>query len=164
MNKKVIVLITIIFTGCSFPKMPQSTGEFRNIAATNSSLQTTRVTIKRSFESISTDLQAKVNNCFNYDSTWSRSEGGMVRGSFTEKYRTRIINNSKKLEIAIQAEPMGNRIGPTMPEGGFYRMVIDLNEVNNNTSNLVIYSARWEDVTNAITDWAKGLNTKCPIN
>ena len=163
MLKNLTLVLIVFIAGCSFPKMPQSTTEFIKMTASTDGLILTKTIINKPFSYASSKLKKNINNCFNYDSKWSRSQGGMTAGSFTQRYRARVTKKSTNyLEMALQSEPMGNRIGPKMPKGGFYMVVVRISKINNKKSLLKVYSSEWNAAKKEMVSWANGKKAKCP--
>jgi hypothetical protein len=71
------------------------------------------------------------------------------------------MTGKAKGEMVMQ---MDARASGKMPEGGYYNLLADVEEISSNKTRVTIYgsSVGYGDVFEAIFDWAKGKDGACP--
>ena len=159
-----LALVAALVAGCV--TMPQTREEFRGAVAKGALFMGTGTHMaKRDFESVSAVLKQQADECLNFNSTFSRQQGFAV-SSITEEYFARFDSvNQDKAELVIQYIPRFQRVGPGMPEGGFYWMVIDIERQTNGSTKLVYYGPSDDTKAyKAIRGWSDGEQVACPFS
>ena len=152
--------------GCvSFPPMPQNPDEFKEGVSTIKKGHVSSIEVNRSYEQVTSDLQKHAESCFNFTSTWTRVSGGVTRGGYKLDYNAKFIPvSTTRSRFTIQEVYRGTRIGPKMPEGGFYKVLAEMEKVSSTKTKVSFYSFGWLETVDVLKDWAEGGNTACPVN
>jgi hypothetical protein len=171
MRHLLLALAAAVLTSCAMPQpvnQPQNRDEFKAALANGARFMKveTHVT-NRPFDDAIKMLKTKTGECLNYRRTeTTRSVGtGLVTGTsaqdFSSTFRT---VNKAHAELTMQHNPLGTRIGPQMPKGGFYMMAVDFERASANTTRLTFYgpSMGWETTYDAIKKWSEGAAVGCP--
>jgi hypothetical protein len=166
MKKLALVLIGVASLSACV-SMPQTQDEFRKgVAAGAAFTRTSTHTVNRPFSTVTSSLKEKASQCLNFRDTWARRQGGLVTSSMTIEYNAsfRMVSSSRA-ELTIQHTPRGQRMGPQMPEGGFYWMVVDIDLLSTNITKLTFYGPSGNDkVYGAIKSWSNGTPQACPFS
>jgi hypothetical protein len=164
MRRVLLVLAVITMAGCV--TMPQTQDEFRTAVSGGAMFMTTKTYIARqNYDHVSTVLNARAEDCLNYRTTFTRQQG-FAASTMTDDYHARFNElGPSRAELIIQNTPRSRRVGPDMPEGGFYWMVIDIEGQADGTTMLRYYGTSGETKAyNAIKAWSDGEAAACPFS
>jgi hypothetical protein len=167
MHKLVFVLsVLALISGCASMD-PQTRDEYR--AAVDGgrpfSMKDSFVA-KRGFDEVVRTLRQKSDECFNVNIKTTRKQNGMTTMATTDEVRTVIrIVNSKRAELTMQTNPKGIIMLNKVPEGGFYRMAIDIDRLTASTTRLTYYGSSTDhgkERLAIIKQWSDGKQVGCP--
>ena len=146
--------------------MPQTQDEFRSAVSMGATFMTASTHIaNRDFDSVSAVLKEQAENCLNFNSTYTRREGFSTSSMTNEYYASHNVITPTRAELVIQYIPRFQRVGPDMPEGGFYWMVIDIEPHTDGTTKLMYYGTSGETKAySAIKSWSDGEDVACPFS
>jgi hypothetical protein len=171
MRYLLLALSAAVLVSCAMPqpvKQPQNREEFKAALAKGASFMKVQTYVaNRPFEEATKLLKTKTGECLNYRLTeTTRNVGtGLPTGASAHDYSAtfRTVNKTRA-ELTMQHHPLGPRIGPEMPKGGFYMMAVDFDRASANTTQLTIYgpSMGWGTTYDAIKKWSEGTAVKCP--
>jgi hypothetical protein len=165
-----LALSAAALTSCAIQpvKQPQNREEFKAALAKGASFTKVATYVaNRRFEDATKLLKTKTEECLNYRLTeTTRSAGtGLISGTSANDYTAtfRTVNKAHA-ELTMQHNPLGPRIGPEMPKGGFYFIAVDVDRTSANTTQLTFYgpSMAWDTTYDAIKKWSEGVAVGCP--
>lgn len=160
MKKIIFVFGMSCILGCVTP--PQTPQELR--AGVKRGAMMTKmehVDVKRTVNSVFRDIKRNADKCFNVAVTGSTpgTHGSLKQSS---KYRARSRMTGRKTgEMVMQMEA---RASGKMPKGGYYVLLADMAATSRSKTLVTVYgsSVGYDDVFQAIFDWAKGKKRACP--
>lgn len=121
---------------------------------------------KRGFDDVVRTLRQKSDECFNVNVRTTRKQNGMTTMDTTDEVRTVIrVVNSKHAELTMQTNPKGIIMLNKVPEGGFYRMAIDIDRLTAGTTRLTYYGSSTDHGKRrlaVIKQWSDGKPVGCP--
>ena len=164
MRWTIFPIAAVLLAGCV--TMPQTRDEFRGAVAKGALFMGTGTHhAVQDFDRVSAVLKQQADECLNFNSTYSRQQG-FAASTLTEEYYARFDHvNQDKAELVIQYIPRFQRVGPGMPEGGFYWMVIDIERQANGRAKLMYYGPSDDTKAyNAIRRWSDGEEVACPFS
>jgi hypothetical protein len=159
----------VLLVSCAIQpaKQPQNRDEFKAALAQGAAfMKVEKYVVNRPFEEATRLLKTKTEECLNYRLTeGTRSAAtGLITGQTVHDYTAtfRTVNRAHA-ELTMQHNPLGPRIGPEMPKGGFYMMAVDVDRASANTTLLTFYGrSTWDDTYDAIKKWSAGTAAGCP--
>jgi hypothetical protein len=167
MRKFALVLgISVLLSGCASMD-PQTRDEYRTAVDGGRpfSMKESFVT-KRGFDEVVRTLRQKSDECFNVNIKTTRKQDGMTTMATTDEVRTVIrVVNSKRAELTMQTNPKGIVMLNKVPEGGFYRMAIDIDRLTAGTTRLTYYGSSTDHGKRrlaVIKQWSDGKQAGCP--
>src|SRR5690349_16284754 len=128
MYKSAIAIIAATaVAGCA--QMPQTRTEFQEVVRSGASLSLTDTHVaKRSLDDTVRLLRPKLSECFDYNVSWSRTEGAAV-GMFKEKWQSSVRPiDRNRAEVTVQRTISGTV--QKQPEGGYYVVAVDLERID----------------------------------
>jgi hypothetical protein len=171
MRYLLLALAAAVLVSCALPQpvnQPRNREEFKTALAKGVPFQKVQTYIaNRPFEDATKLVKTKTGECLNYrltETTRSVATGLPTSASahdFTASFGT---VNKTRAELTMQHHPLGPRIGPEMPKGGFYMMAVDFDRASPNTTQLTFYgpSMGWDSTYDAIKKWSEGTAVGCP--
>jgi len=158
MRHLLFALFVVVLTSCAIQPVtqPQNREEFKAALAKGATFMKVETYVaKQRFEDATKLLKTKAEECLNYRLT----EG--TRSDYTATFRT---VNKAHAELTMQHNPLGPRMGPKTPKGGFYMMAVDVDRASENTTQLTFYgpSLGWDETYDAIKRWSEGAAVGCP--
>jgi hypothetical protein len=165
-----LALSAAVLASCSIQpvKQPQNREEFKAALAKGAPFMKVQTHVANGrFEDAAKLLKSKTEQCLNYRLTeTTRNVGtGLTTGVSAQDYAATFRNvNKAHAELTMQHHPLGPRIGPEMPKGGFYLMAVDVDRASANTVQLTFYgpSMGWDKTYDAIKQWSEGAAVGCP--
>jgi hypothetical protein len=165
-----LALSAVILTSCAIQpvKQPQNREELKAALAKGAAfMKVEKYVASGRFEDATRLLKAKTEECLNYRLTeTTRNTGtGLVTGAYAHQYTGSFRTaNKTHAELTMQHNPLGPRIGPEMPKGGFYILAVDVDRASANTIELTFYgpSMAWDKTYDAIKKWSEGVAAGCP--
>lgn len=167
----VVLVLTLVFSGCAVKPVPQSPEEFRQavLSERSGALFETYVS-ERSYPEVMKTLQRKVKECFNKKMVQKHC----IKRGFSEMcnefetlYNPTLIKNKEGTELYVQIDRTFNgkpyRAGNPPPKGSFLG-VFDIKPDKRNKTSVIAYSAaeKFTVTPNAVKHWIKGTNLGCP--
>ncbi len=160
MRKVVILVIGTLLAGCVTP--PQTPSELREGVKRGAMMsKTERQEVNRSFKTVFTDVKTNTDKCLNVTVIGSTpGTYGPVVESIPYHARSRMVGD-KAGETVLQHS---KRATGQMPEGGYFVMVMDIEETGPNKTAITIYgpSIGFQNIYDAVLAWAKGETRACP--
>src|SRR5258708_16498931 len=154
MRKVVILVIGTLLAGCVTP--PQTPSELREGVKRGAMMtKTERQEVNRSFKTVFTDVKTNTDKCLNVTVIGSTpGTYGPVVESIPYHARSRMVGD-KAGETVLQHS---KRATGQMPEGGYFVMVMDIEETGPNKTAITIYgpSIGFQNIYDAVLAWAKG--------
>jgi hypothetical protein len=121
---------------------------------------------KRGFDEVVKTLRQKSDECLNVNIKTTRKQDGMTTMATTDEVRTAVhVVNSKRAELTMRMNHKGIIMLNKMPEGGFYRMAIDIDRLTAGTTRLTYYGPSTDYGKRrlaVIKQWSDGRQTGCP--
>jgi len=170
MRSLVLAWSVLVLTSCSIQpvKQPQNREELKAALANGAAfMKVEKYVANGRFEEATRLLKTKTEECLNYRLTeTTRNVGtGLPTGVSAHDYAAtfRVVNKAHA-ELTLQHNPLGPRIGPEMPKGGFYMIAVDFDRASANTIQLTFYgpSMAWDKTYEAIKKWSEGMAVGCP--
>ena len=168
MRQLAIVLVVVaVLSGCA-GNNPQTREEFRKTRLDGVPLNMVDSHLaNRRFEDVVNALKQKSAECFNFDVTMRRTQGGITTMNATDEYRTTIrVVGPNFAELTTQFEMKKGQIAlQKMPDGGFYHRAVDIERVAPRTTKLTYYGPSLESGKKswaAIKQWSDGKAADCP--
>lgn len=170
MNKAFIIatmllLVSFPFQSHAFRQWPQTGDEFRNVVRSGKGrVKMETHMINRDFKRVLAFFSKKANSCLNVRVV-SRIRGRLNSATSTTIYTPKIKKTSSRTaDFTLQTRTTMKRIGPKMPKGGFYAMVVDFTAVPGNKTKVNIYgpSFGYKKIFKAVKAWAEGKDQSCP--
>lgn len=160
MRKVVILVFGTLLAGCVTP--PQTPSELREGVKRGAMMtKTERQEVNRSFKTVFTDVKTNTDKCLNVTVIGSTpGTYGPVVESIPYHARSRMVGD-KAGETVLQHS---KRATGQMPEGGYFVMVMDIEETGPNKTAITIYgpSIGFQNIYDAVLAWAKGETKACP--
>jgi hypothetical protein len=165
-----LTLFAAILASCAIQpvEQPKNREELKAAIAKGTAFMKVQTYVaNRRFEDAARLLKTKTEECLNYRLTEGTRNvaTGLPTGTTSHDYRAtfRTVNKARA-ELTMQHNPLGPRIGPKMPDGGFYIMAVDVDRASGNTTNLTFYgpSMGWDQTYAAIKKWSEGEAVGCP--
>jgi hypothetical protein len=164
MSKTGIVLMALAtLGGCA--EFPKSRPEFQQLVRSGASLsQTDSHVAKRSLDDVVRLLRPRLTDCFDYNVTWRRMEGGATVGASRERWQSslRAVDKSHA-EVTVQ-RLVGGAV-QKQPEGGIYVVAVDLDRLDAASTKLTFYgpstgfgNSTWD----SFKQWSEGKSAGCP--
>jgi hypothetical protein len=146
--------------------LPQSRGEFKTLAADHPKwYMASSYTASRRLEDVAATLQRRWDECFSVKRTTTRTQGGMTTMNYTESWHPRVKKVSNSLiELTLQETTQGMIMLNKIPEGGEYRVALDLERLPGNKTKLSWYSpdyAGWRAQWERNKKWSDGKDVAC---
>ena len=159
-----VMLVPVLLAGCN--NMPQTRGDFTTMAAEHKSWYIAEShTSNRRLEDVAATLQRKWNECYSVARTTTRTQGGMTASRYTDTMHPRSVKVSNSLvEMTLQVTTEGMVMLNKIPEGGEYRVALDLERQPGNKTKLTWYSpsvADWREVWERNKKWGDGKDVAC---
>jgi hypothetical protein len=121
---------------------------------------------KRGFDEVVKTLRQKSDECLNVNIKTTRKQDGMTTMATTDEVRTAVrVVNSKHAELTMRMNPKGIIMLNKVPEGGFYRMAIDIDRLTAGTTRLTYYGPSTDHGKRrlaVIKQWSDGKQAGCP--
>lgn len=121
---------------------------------------------KRGFDEVVRTLRHKSDECFNVNIKTTRKQDGVTTMATTDEVRTSVrVVNSKRAELTMRMNPKGIIMLNKVPEGGFYRMAIDIDRLTAGTTRLTYYGSSTDHGKRrlaVIKQWSDGKQAGCP--
>jgi hypothetical protein len=163
-------LAAVLLASCSIQPVnqPQNREEFKAALAKGARfMKVETYAANRPFDEAIKLVRAKAGDCLNYrlTETTRNVATGLPSSASAHDYRASFRTVGKtRAELTMQHHPLGPRIGPEMPKGGFYMMAVDFDRASANTTQLTFYgpSMAWESTYDAIKKWSEGTAVGCP--
>lgn len=160
----VLVLLAVYLGGCV--AQPQSPEEFRKVIADGHG-QKDSYTVNRPFDDVYRVFKEKGEPGFT-----QRFDNTLMSGYQTEHsvviFRCKVAAESGRAQLVIQKENIPRGVGPTMPQGGWYWLVADLEAQSDQETRVTTYglsgigSGRTSHALEAIKQWAQGNDVPAP--
>lgn len=158
--RKLLGSAVVVLTACVTP--PQTPEEVRQGVERGAALtQKQEYEIKRPFERVFKDVKAHADRCLNVTVTGSTpTPYGPMQESVRYRSRSNKLNGTKGVTLLQQDA----RATGKMPEEGYFVMVNDVDRVAARRTRLTMYgpSIGYDNVFEAIHDWARGRKRECP--
>lgn len=160
MRGMLLIALSALLAGCVTP--PQTSDEVREGVKGGAAMtKTERLEVNRPFKSVFADVKTNTDKCLNV-TLRSSTPGtyGPVGESVPYHARSRLISD-KAGETVLQHS---KRTTGQMPEGGYFVMVMDTEEIGPNKTGVAIYgpSIGFQNIYDAVLAWAKGEKKACP--
>jgi len=160
MRKVVVLVFGIMLAGCVTP--PQTPGEVREGVKRGAAMsKTERNEVSRPFKAVFADITTNTDKCLNVTVRGSTpGTYGPVVDSIPYHARSRMVGD-KAGETVFQHS---KRTTGQMPEGGYFVMVMDTEDIGPNKTSVTIYgpSIGFQNIYDAVLAWAKGEKKACP--
>jgi hypothetical protein len=163
MSKTAIALVAAaVLAGCA--QLPQTRPEFQQVVRSGAASGRTDTHVaRRSLDDAVRLLRPRLAECFDYNVTWSRTEGAAV-GMFKEKWHSSVrLIDRNRAEATVQ-RVVGGAV-QKQPEGGIYMVALDLERIDSTNTKLTYYGTRsafgnstWE----SLKQWSEGRAAACP--
>lgn len=146
--------------------MPASRGEFKTLATNHQNWYlATSYTTNRRFEDVAVSMQRKWTECYFVERTTTRTQGGMTTSRYKDTFHPRVTKVSNALvEMTLQVSTEGMIMLNKIPEGGEYRVVLDLERLPGNKTKLSWYSPSiggWQKAWERNKRWSDGKDIGC---
>jgi hypothetical protein len=160
----VIVLAIAALGGCVH--QPQNPDEFRQCINDGHGKRDS-YTVNRPFDAVARTLKEKAEPGFStrYDSTLM--SGYQIEHSVV-MFRCKVTAKEGRTELVIQKKNRPGALGATMPEGGWFWLVADIELVSAQETRVTTYgltglvSGKTGDALDAIKQWAQGNDVPAP--
>jgi hypothetical protein len=159
-----LVLIAVALVGCVH--QPQNPQEFRQCVMDGHGRKDS-IVVKRPFDDVYLSIHDKAVPGFT-----QRFESTVMSGYQVEHtiilYRCKLTGEGGRAELVVQKEPRPGAIGPTMPEGGWYWLVADLEAESPQDTRVTTYGIQGPfsgtpvEALEAIKQWAQGKDVPAP--
>jgi hypothetical protein len=156
------MIVSVFVFSCVTP--PQSIPEFREgMKGGGMMTKTDHRDVSRSVNDVFQDVKKNADKCLNV-----RVTGGSTPGPYggASQYVTYYHSHSRMTgkttgEMVMQ---MDARASGKMPEGGYFTLLTDVESISSSKTRVTIYgpSMGYENVFEAIFDWANGKDRACP--
>jgi hypothetical protein len=169
-----LALSAAILASCtiSMPQpvnQPQNRDEFKGAVAKGARFMKVETYVaKRPFDDAIKLVRTKTGECLNYRLTETERSVATGLTTYTSAHdyaaSFRAIGKTRA-ELTMQHNPRGTRIGPEMPQGGFYLIAVDFERASANTTQLTLYGPTmggWDRTYDAIKKWSEGIAVACP--
>jgi hypothetical protein len=160
------ILPVLLVAACALPSQPQTPAEFRAAVKQGPAFARQEVhETPREFTRVVADIDQQARKCL-ARSVSSRVMQGANMSSSTSTYSPRLaVPGPGRAEFTLQrlTEPRG--IGPAMPAGGYYMLLVDIEQVAPQKTRLSIYGGsrdEWGGLFTIVKDWSDGRNMTCP--
>jgi hypothetical protein len=158
--------VIALVTGCASMD-PQSRDEYRAAVEGGRPFSMKESFVaKRGFDDVVRMLRQKSGECFNINVRTTRKQDGMTTMDTTDEVRTVVrVVNSKHAEVTMQTTPKGIVMLNKVPEGGFYRMAIDIDRLTAGSTRLTYYGSSTDHGKRrlaVIKQWSDGKQAGCP--
>lgn len=151
-------------------KMPETSQEFRKLIEEGARFTSiTDLSSNKPYRKVVKQIKKRGLYCFNVTIRGSSSASpspmfSSARHTTYHKYSSsfkRLGNGSSELVVRTFAR---GTIGPKMPRGGYFRVVVDIKAAKGNKTKIKIYSSRFgrKKLVRSITGWANLNDSKCP--
>lgn len=163
MSKPASVLLAVtVLTGCA--QLPQTRAEFQQLVRGGAALsQTDSHVANRSLDDVVRSLRSRLGDCFDYNVSWSRTEGAAV-GMFREKWQSSVRTLDKDhAEVTVQ-RVVGGAVHK-QPEGGIYVVALDLERIDAASTRLTFYgpgTSFGKSTWDSLRQWSAGKPAACP--
>ncbi len=154
-------LFLLQLTGCASTGAPKTAEEYRqapNIIAKVESFE-----VNRAFQDVADAFRKHVPKCM--DRTIQRTVQSTVSNQVVvANWNPTVIVGKDKAELYLQrVRETGNIDINSMPENGYYVMVVDAVPLSSKKTRIDVYKPKGADeVVQAIKHWAAGDDTTCP--
>ena len=164
MRKMLFCVAVIFLVGCA--TTPQTREEFKTWTKQHTSMGLySSYTVNRPFENVTASLQKKWQQCYNLNVTTTRTSGGMT----TSRYRDTLHPHSRKvndslIELTLQVTTEGMVMLNKVPEGGEYKVALDVQRLHQNKTKLTWHSyapGGWRDSWELNKQWSDGKDVAC---
>jgi len=160
MRKVAALVICTLLSACVTP--PQTPGEVRDGVKRGAMMtKTERQEVNRPIKAVFADIETNTDKCLNV-TVRSSTPGtyGPVAESIPYHARSRMVGD-KAGETVFQHS---QRATGQMPEGGYFVMVMDTEEIGPNKTGVTIYgpSIGFQNIYDSVLAWAKGEKKACP--
>jgi len=158
---KIYLFIAILLlAGCVTP--PQTVREFREgFQQGGTFTKIEKKNIQRPFSDVFQNVKTNADKCFNIGVSGSTPGSAVPHKEYT-RYRSHSTKTGKAFaETVLQMEK--NASGK-MPEGGYYAMLTDMEGLTGTSTRVTVYapSIGYDEVFQAIFEWANGKDRACP--
>jgi hypothetical protein len=161
----VLLLATAIFlTGCA--TSAQNRDDFKKTLQGYPSLSVTGSHVSnRRFEDVVATLERKWKECYGFQRTTTRTQGGMTTMNYKDTYhpKSRKVSNSL-VEMTLQVTTEGMIMLSKVPEGGDYVVALDIERLPGSKTKLSWYSASlggWKAAWERNKQWSDGKDVAC---
>lgn len=166
MKPVLLMLPALLLAACALPSQPQTPAEFRAAVKQGPAFARQEVhETAREFTRVVADIDQQARKCLALSVT-SRVMQGMNMSTSTSTYSPRLaVPGPGRAEFTLQrvTEPRG--IGPAMPAGGYYMLLVDIEQVAPQKTRLSLYGGsrdEWGGLFTVFKDWSDGKNMACP--
>jgi hypothetical protein len=166
-NKLVFIFgIYALVSGCASMD-PQTRDEYRTaVDGGRPFTMKDSFVARRGFDDVVKTLRQKSDECLNVNIKTTRKQDGMTTMATTDEVRTAVrVVNSKRAELTMRMNPKGIIMLNKVPEGGFYRMAIDIDRLTTGTTRLTYYGPSTDYGKRRlaiIKQWSDGRQAGCP--
>jgi hypothetical protein len=160
MTRALVVIAAIVLAGCVTP--PQTSDEVRQgVKAGATFTKIERQEFNRPFKTVFTDVKANTDKCLNVIITTSTPGAYGPVVDYIPFHASSRTMNAKAAETVFQ---QSKRATGKMPEGGYFIMVMDTEEIVPGKTSVTIYgpSVGYDGVYKSVIAWAKGEKAACP--
>jgi hypothetical protein len=167
MRYPVTALAALLLTGCAtLVEVPQTPNQFSAAVRKGASFsQHETLELNRDHARVLSDVRQKTDKCLSVKVT-STTVSGLNRssGSSTFAPRTRMLGPGKA-QFTLQVTYTPKPVGSTMPGGGYYQLVVDIDKIAAGKTRLSLYGPSigpGNRAYQAIKTWADGKDAPCP--
>lgn len=163
MKKTFLPIIAAILAACTPP--PQNAQQMRDAVRGGAAFTTTdRYVVARPFSMAFANIKANADRCFNKVVTYTYMDSGLVHSESVPWHSYSKQTGRNTAETTLQMAK--DAIGPKMPEGGWIKLLMDIEGTAPDKTALTVYRVsippKMADVSQAFRAWAEGQQTACP--
>ncbi len=161
----IALTLTILLTACAI-SVPQSADEFRStVDAGGFGTHKETHAIKRPFNAVYANMKEMAQQCLSVEISSSVSQGANVSAS-RSTYRPSVEKSGhQSASLILQVIHSPQPVGATIPPGGLYMLIADINGVSANETRLVMYggSVGQAELFAGVEQWLGGQDKNCPL-
>jgi hypothetical protein len=164
MRKALVLAAVALAAGCN--TAPLTRDEFKKGVQSQSMLTLTGShASSRRFEDAVAMLERKWKECYGFQRTTTRTQGGMTTMNYKDTYHPRVRKVSSSLvEMTLQMTTEGMIMLSKVPEGGDYIVALDVERAAGNKAKLTWYSGSlggWKAAWERNKQWSDGKDVAC---
>lgn len=160
-----LAFLPALLSACSALELPQTPDEFRQLVVDHPGVYavSTHVSNQR-FESVMSSVERSARECLNFNRRQTRTQGGVPAMAMQDAYRTNLRRlDNDHATLTMQEKTTGAIQVQKVPPGGMYQMVVDIERLTANTTNVTFYGYRDTRFRAFIEQAADGQSVPCPV-